>query len=192
MHLFFIKFETWFATKIENYRSYLRLNLWLLSKVLFLAENKFHKGGKMRNYYLKVMAILIAAISLTASSVFAEEPITLSHTVTGYAESINEDGFDMATIEVLLHIENTEAEQISNLMLLHVPQVLIFGDELILNIGNLEAFGTLDVPISISTPASFSEEEISGFPLFWAVEATDSSNNYIDFPSESLSSGGGI
>ncbi len=133
--------------------------------------------------------VLAMAFLLPAGRALAESPVFLSHTITGYTE-----GVDSVTLDYVLHVENMGAAPLYNLTLSHVPLMLISQDEILLNIGTVDALGALDVPLSLVTPMLLSQEEFLELPLFWAGEGQDANNAFIEFPAESLSiiNGGGV
>jgi hypothetical protein len=131
--------------------------------------------------------VLAMAFLLPAGRALAESPVLLSHTITGYTQ-----GADTVTLDVVLHVENPGAAPLYNLTLSHVPLMVISEDEILLNIGTVDALGALDVPLTIVTPMLLSHEEFLELPLFWAGEGQDADNNFIEFPADSLNDGGGV
>ncbi len=142
----------------------------------------------MRRVLLTMLAVSLAFV-MWAGMAWAEPPVYLSHTLTGYTE-----GVDTVTLDYVLHVENMGAGAVYNLVLSHVPLMIIAEPDVSLGIGTIEANGAVDVTFTIVTPLLLSQEEFMELPLFWAGEGEDANYNFIEFPAESLSiiNGGGV
>lgn len=134
-----------------------------------------------------IIFVFALALIMPLEQALAQSPVHLNHTLTGYTQ-----GIDSVTLDYVLHVENTGVEPLYNLSLSYVPMVIISESNVSLDIGVIEANGLVDVTFTIVTPMLLSQEEFSESPLFWAGEAADPNNAFIEFPADSLTSGGGI
>ena len=105
----------------------------------------------------------------------------VSHACTGYTE-----GTDTVTINFTLHVENYGSATLYNVTLSNVS-LFIPSDEVKLYLGDIGAFGTLDVSFSLVSPSPLpvTVDEFVRLPLFWAGEGADAGGNFIEFPAES-------
>ncbi len=130
-----------------------------------------------------LLLLLIISFASLPSAVMAlnESPIHLSHDFTGYTE-----GTDTVTINFTLHVENYGSSPLRNLTLSNVS-LFIPSKELKVYLGDIGAFGTLDVSFSLVCPAPLpvTVDDFVRLPLFWAGEGADAGGNFIEFPAES-------
>jgi len=87
------------------------------------------KGGNMKKRFA---ALLLLGWLIPASMAWAESPVVVSHTLTGYTM-----GTDEVTLSYTLTVKNLGAASISNLTLSYVPVSIISKDALVLDIGTL-------------------------------------------------------
>ena len=131
----------------------------------------------------KVLLLLIISFACLPSAVMAlnESPIYMSHAVTGHTE-----GPDTVTINFTLHVENYGSVPLYNVTLSNVS-LFIPSEEVKLYLGDIGAFGTLDVSFSLVSPSPLpvTVDEFVRLPLFWAGEGADAGGNFIEFPAES-------
>lgn len=128
-----------------------------------------------------IVFVFTLGLMIPAGRALAESPVLLSHTITGYTQ-----GADAVTLDVVLHVENPGAAPLYNLTLSYVPLMIIAEPDVLLEIGTIDANGALDIPLTIVTPMLLSEEEFIKLPLFWAGEAEDAGNSFLEFPADSL------
>jgi hypothetical protein len=127
-----------------------------------------------------VVLSLLVVVMLSGVVQAAESPVSLSHSLTSSLK-----GDDSVTLNFVLHIENMSDTPLNKLKLEHVPLIVFATEEIILKVERIEANGTIDIPFTIITSMTISEEEILKQPLFWAGEGMNANNNFIEFPAES-------
>jgi hypothetical protein len=134
----------------------------------------------MKKVLLLLLIISFASLPSTGMAL-NESPIHVSHAFTGYTE-----GADTVTMNFTLHVENYGSAPLRNLTLSNVS-LFIPSKELKLYLGDLGAFGTLDVSFSLVSPAPLpvTVDDFVRLPLFWAGEGADAGGNFIEFPAES-------
>lgn len=132
----------------------------------------------------RIAALLVFGWLLSAGAAWAESPVSVSHTMTGYTM-----GTDTVTLTYNLTVKNTSAGSISNVTLAHVPLFLFSRDEIVLNIAMLDPQAEALIPFTVMTPMLLSESEFRHQALFWAGSCTDSTGSLIEFPAKSLEGG---
>ncbi len=151
-------------------------------------QNHDRKGENMTKRAFSTV-IIFAVLLLPAGVVQAESPIYLSHTLTSFTA-----GAGSVTLGFSLHVVNPSGAPLYNLTLSKVPLTIVTLKEVSLDIGYIEAGGSLDITFSVVTPMLLGQDEFSRQPLFWAGEYKDGGGNLIKFPAESrpASEGGAL
>lgn len=131
-----------------------------------------------------IAALLFLCWLMPAGKAWAESPIVVSHTLTGYAVSR-----DAVVLNYTLSVKNTGTSCIPNLTLSPVPLFIIGKERATLNIGSLDQQAEVQVPFTITTPMLLGESALKSQPLFWAGECTDGSGNVVRFSTRSVEGG---
>lgn len=129
-------------------------------------------------------ALVFLVLLMTAGMAWAESPILVSHTLTGYSM-----GSDSVILNYTLNVKNSGESSVHNVTLTQVPLFIITRDRVTLNIGSLEPQGEMQIPFTFITPMLLNQSEISAQPLFWAGEYIDNNGNLIEFPARSVNGG---
>lgn len=126
------------------------------------------------------IALLILGWLMPAGVAWAESPVLLSHTLTGYSK-----GDDSVVLNYTLTVKNQGNSSISSLTLTYVPLMIINKDQITLNIANVDPQAEVQIPFTITTPMFLDQTVFSQQPFFWAGTCTDTSGNLIEFPARS-------
>ncbi len=127
---------------------------------------------------------LLVLLLMPAGAVWAEQPVSVSHTLTGYTL-----GTDTVTLGYTLTVKNLGEGSISNVTLSQVPLVIISQNQISLDIVSLAPQAEIQVPFTVTTPMLMSESEFRSQPLFWAGTYTDSGGSLVEFPASSIDGG---
>jgi hypothetical protein len=123
---------------------------------------------------------------LLAGSVWAaESPVHLSHTLKTQV-----NGPDSVAYNFTLHVENRRDAPVRNLAFAYVPLLLPAMNEILLNVGDIEGHGQMDIPFNLVTPIFLSERLFLMQALYWDGRGLNEKSNLIEFPVESRSKGG--
>jgi len=136
----------------------------------------------------KVLQAFIFFVQILAFSLPAlAENIYLSHTLEDYTE-----GADTATLNLILHVENTGVTDYNNLTLSYVSLTVFAVEEVTLNLANIGAGEALDIPISIVSLQPFDQYIFEQNILYWAGEYENAEESGIrtEFPAKSHYIGG--
>ena len=129
-------------------------------------------------------ALLLLGWLIPTSMAWAESPVVVSHTMTGYTM-----GTDSVTLSYTLNVKNTGTSSISDVILNLVPLMIISTEKITLNIATLDPQVEVQVSFTLTTPVLWSESEFRSLPLFWAGTCTGSSGSFIEFPARSVEGG---
>jgi hypothetical protein len=129
-------------------------------------------------------ALLLLGWLIPAGIAWAESPVVVSHTMTGYSM-----GTDSVILSYVLNVKNTGTDSVTNVALSYVPLMIVSTKQITLNVAVLESQAELQVPFTITTPMLFEQDKFSSQPLFWAGTCKDGSGNQIDFPAQSVEGG---
>ncbi len=129
-------------------------------------------------------ALLFLGWLIPASLAWAESPVSVSHTLTGYTM-----GADSVTLSCNLTVKNIGADSISNVTLSYAPLLIISTDRTTLNVGTHDPQGEIQVPFTLTTPMLLEQNVFLEQPLFWAGEYTDGNSSLIEFPARSVNGG---
>lgn len=132
----------------------------------------------------RFLALLVSGWLMLGSMAWAESPIFVNHTLTGYTM-----GTGSAVMNFSLTVKNPGNSSITNLILSYVPLMIISRDPITLNIGTLDPQAEVQVPFTITTPMLLDHMKFSGQPLFWIGSCTDDNGNQIQFPVNSVPGG---
>lgn len=132
----------------------------------------------------RFLALLLLGWLIPVSLAWAESPVLVSHTLTGYSM-----GADSVVLNYTLTIKNSGTSSISNLTLSYVPLMIISKDQITLNIGNLDPQAEIKVSFTVTTPMLLDQAVFSRQTLFWAGKYTDSNDAVIKFPVRSNQGG---
>lgn len=127
-----------------------------------------------------LIMLFVLAWLIPAGMAWAESPVVVSHTLTGYNK-----GADSVVLNYTLAIKNAGTSSISNLTLSYVPLMIVSKDQITLNIGTLAPQAEIKVPFTITTPMLLDQNVFSQQTLFWAGKYTDNNGAVIEFPAQS-------
>jgi hypothetical protein len=121
---------------------------------------------------------------MSAGMAWAEPPVLLSHTLTGYTT-----GADSATLSYTLNVQNTGAGSLSDLVLSLEPLSVMSQDQIKLNIATLDPQAEVQLPFTLTTHMPVEQEAIRNLPLFWVCEGAVVDIGPVMFPVASVEGG---
>lgn len=132
----------------------------------------------------RFLTLLFLGWLIPAGMAWAESPVSVSHTLTGYSK-----GADSVVLNYTLTVKNSGTSPVSNLVLIYAPLAISNTSAITLNIGNLDPQKEIQVPFILTTPLILDQNKFSEQPLFWAGECTDSNGGLMEFPARSVEGG---
>lgn len=124
----------------------------------------------------RFFALLLIGWLMPASMAWAQSPVVVSHTLTSYTM-----GTDSVTLEYNLNLRNIGESSLSDVILSHIPLLIISTEDLHLNVASLDPQMNVQVPFTLTIPMLLEESTITDMPLFWDCEGISTGGARVPF-----------
>jgi hypothetical protein len=129
-------------------------------------------------------ALLLLGWLIPAGLVWAEPPVTVSHTLTGYTMGAN-----TVTLSYTLHAKNAGTGSVSNLTLSLLSVPVVTEEQLTLNIATLEPQEEVHIPFTLTALLLREQNFFQEMPLLWECEGVAAGLDPVRFPVISIGGG---